>query len=207
MAVELQSVKTELEPGVDTRRAMRLLIVDDDVVQQELLKRAAARSGFEIVVAGSCGEAIRHLETEGFECVMLDLELADGDGIEVCKAMVRTKYSGALIIISGTDSRRRSSARAYARSLGIVAQGLPKPVDLSSLRVVQPGQGHPGPARDPRLGRRLCRPHQGSASCGGYPRRTLAPPSTGSVTPVTKLASSEARNSAALATSQPVPIF
>src|SRR5215467_7673386 len=33
------------------------------------------------------------------------------------------------------------------------------------------------------------------------PRRTLAPPSTGSVTPVTKLASSDARNSAALATS------
>ena len=40
-----------------------------------------------------------------------------------------------------------------------------------------------------------------------YPRRTLDPPSTGSVTPVMKLASSEARNSAALATSQPVPIF
>src|SRR5450432_2458736 len=40
-----------------------------------------------------------------------------------------------------------------------------------------------------------------------YPRRTLEPPSTGNVTPVMKLASSEARNNAALATSQPVPIF
>ncbi|MEO8318005.1 MAG: response regulator [Bradyrhizobium sp.] len=135
MAVNPRSAQTELGPGVDTRRAMRLLIVDDDIVQQELLKRAAGRSGFEIVVAGSCSEAIRHLETNGFECVMLDLELADGDGVEVCKTMVRTNYSGALIIISGTDSRRRSSARAYAKSLGIKAQGLPKPVDLSSLRV------------------------------------------------------------------------
>src|SRR5213080_453213 len=36
---------------------------------------------------------------------------------------------------------------------------------------------------------------------------TLAPPSTGRVTPVMKFASSEARNRAALATSQPVPIF
>src|SRR4029077_4713172 len=40
-----------------------------------------------------------------------------------------------------------------------------------------------------------------------YPRLTLAPPSTGSVTPVMKFASSDARNSAALATSQAVPIF
>src|SRR5262245_24831466 len=39
------------------------------------------------------------------------------------------------------------------------------------------------------------------------PRRTLAPPSTGSVTPVMKLASSEARNNAALATSHAVPIL
>src|SRR6187549_1872921 len=40
-----------------------------------------------------------------------------------------------------------------------------------------------------------------------YPRLTLAPPSTGKVTPVMKLASSDARNSAALATSHPVPIL
>ncbi len=109
MAVDPQSTRTDLEPGV-TRRPLRLLIVDDDVVQQELLKRAAGRSKFEITLAGSCGEAIRHLETDGFDCVILDLELADGDGVEVCSAMVRTGYSGALIIISGTDSRRRQPA-------------------------------------------------------------------------------------------------
>jgi hypothetical protein len=38
------------------------------------------------------------------------------------------------------------------------------------------------------------------------PTRTSAPPSTGSATPVMKLASSEARNSAAFATSHAVPI-
>jgi two-component system chemotaxis response regulator CheY len=134
MAIDPQSTTTDLEPGV-TRRPLRLLIVDDDVVQQELLKRAAGRSKFEITIAGSCGEAIRYLETDSFDCVILDLELADGDGVEVCSAMVRTGYAGALIIISGTDGRRRSAARNYARSLGIEAQGLPKPVDLASLRV------------------------------------------------------------------------
>src|SRR5882724_9914912 len=40
-----------------------------------------------------------------------------------------------------------------------------------------------------------------------HPILTSAPPSTGSATPVMKLASSEARNSAALATSQAVPIL
>src|SRR5882724_3624345 len=40
-----------------------------------------------------------------------------------------------------------------------------------------------------------------------HPILTSAPPSTGSATPVMKLASSEARNNAALATSQAVPIL
>jgi two-component system chemotaxis response regulator CheY len=134
MSIDPQTTRTDLELGT-ARGPLRLLIVDDDIVQQELLKRAAGRSRFDMTVAGSCGEAIRLLESDGFDCVILDLELADGDGVDVCKAMVRVGYSGALIIISGTDSRRRSAARTYARSLGIEAQGLPKPVDFASLRV------------------------------------------------------------------------
>src|SRR5712671_6225944 len=45
------------------------------------------------------------------------------------------RVAGAPITISGTPARRRAAARAYARSLGIEAQGLPKPVDLASLRI------------------------------------------------------------------------
>jgi two-component system chemotaxis response regulator CheY len=89
VAIDPRSTRTNIEPGV-TRRPLRLLIVDDDVVQQELLKRAAGRSKFEVTLAGSCGEAIGYLEADGFACVVLDLELADGDGVEVCSAMVRT---------------------------------------------------------------------------------------------------------------------
>jgi two-component system chemotaxis response regulator CheY len=49
--------------------------------------------------------------------------------------MADINYAGAVIIVSGTESCRRSTARAVARSVGIDAQSLPKPVDLSSLRV------------------------------------------------------------------------
>src|ERR1700726_3420496 len=46
----------------------------------------------------------------------------------------------------------------------------------------------------------------GRQAAVNQPTRTSAPPSTGSATPVMKLASSEARNSAAFATSHAVPI-
>jgi hypothetical protein len=46
----------------------------------------------------------------------------------------------------------------------------------------------------------------GPPGCVNQPTRTSAPPLTGSATPVMKLASSDARNSAAVATSHAVPI-
>jgi len=133
MPIDLQSLTIELSAPGEGRGPLRLLIVDDDVVQQELLKRTAARSGYQVILASSCREAIRSIRSESFDCVILDYELEDSD--DVCKVMAETNYAGSIIIISGTEAARRSAARAFARSLGIAAQGLPKPVDLASLRV------------------------------------------------------------------------
>ena len=135
MPVDLQLLTIQLSLPDEGRGPLRLLIVDDDVVHQELLKRAAGRAGYEISVAASCREAIGWIQSESFDCVILDLELEDGDGTDVCKVMAETNYMGSIIIISGTEAARRSAARAFARSLGIEAQGLPKPVDLASLRI------------------------------------------------------------------------
>jgi two-component system chemotaxis response regulator CheY len=74
--------------------------------------------------------------SESFDCVIPDLKLEDGDGLDVCGMLARTNYTGSTIFIDGADSARRSAARAFARSVGIEAQGLPKPVDLASLRVL-----------------------------------------------------------------------
>jgi two-component system chemotaxis response regulator CheY len=119
----------------EDRHPLRLLIVDDDPVQRELLRRVAMRAGYEVVSASSCREAVALVRSGSFDCVSLDLNLDDGDGIDVCKAMARRKYAGSVIIISGAGADRRSAARAYAKSAGITTRGLPKPVDYSSLRV------------------------------------------------------------------------
>ena len=124
-----------LDSQTEKRGPLRLLIVDDDVVQRELLQRASRLAGCETVLAPSCAEAVRLVRSMPFDCVILDLELEDGDGVDVCRAMADINYVGAVIIVSGTESCRRSTARAVARSVGIEAQSLPKPVDLSSLRV------------------------------------------------------------------------
>jgi two-component system, chemotaxis family, chemotaxis protein CheY len=135
MSIDAQAGAGEPGPKIDVRHPPRLLVVDDDLFQQDLLGRAARLAGFDVLVASSCSQAVRLLHSTSLDCVILDLKLEDGDGIDICREMVAAKYCGALIIVSGTEGTRRSAARAYARSVGIEAQGLPKPVDVSSLRV------------------------------------------------------------------------
>jgi two-component system chemotaxis response regulator CheY len=48
--------------------------------------------------------------------------------------MAEAKFAGTVVVISGMNAAR-VAARAYARSLGIEPQSLPKPVDLAALRI------------------------------------------------------------------------
>ncbi len=126
------------QPGLvagGERRSLQLLIVDDDATQRALIALAAKHAGHSITFANSCSEAIKQIQAARFDCVTLDLMLEDGEGIEVVRALAATGYCGSVIVISGTDAARRTEARAFARSLGMELQSLPKPVDFAALRI------------------------------------------------------------------------
>jgi two-component system chemotaxis response regulator CheY len=122
-------------PDDGARRSLQLLVVDDDAAQRILISLAAKHAGHAVTLAQSCSEAIRQIQTVQFDCVTLDPQLEDGDGVEVLKAMANAKFAGSVIVISGMNAARRIAARSYARSLGIELQSLPKPVDLAALRI------------------------------------------------------------------------
>jgi two-component system chemotaxis response regulator CheY len=117
------------------RRALQLLVVDDDASQRTLISLAAKQAGHAVTVVATCSDAIREVRNKRFDCVTLDLMLEDGDGTEVLKAISDSRFAGSVIVISGMDAARRIAARLYARSLGIDLQSLPKPVDLAALRI------------------------------------------------------------------------
>jgi len=126
------------QPGLSDngeRRALQLLVVDDDAAQRTLISLAAKQAGHAVTVVATCRDAICEIRKRRFDCITLDLMLEDGDGTEVLKAVADAKFAGSVIVISGMDAARRIAARLYARSLGVDLQSLPKPVDLAALRI------------------------------------------------------------------------
>ena len=64
-----------------------VLIVDDEPGVREGLVRAVASKGHRTVAAASLGEARAALEREELDCVLLDVRLRDGDGLDLLREM------------------------------------------------------------------------------------------------------------------------
>ncbi|MGB0911704.1 MAG: response regulator [Nitrospirales bacterium] len=69
---------------------MRLLLVDDDVVNRLILRESLEGEGYDLVEAGDGEEAWKYLETEGdsFSVVLLDQMMPKLDGLSVLNRMM-----------------------------------------------------------------------------------------------------------------------
>jgi two-component system, sensor histidine kinase and response regulator len=80
----------------ETHRAGRLLLVEDNPVNQTLAQRLLERRGHTVVVANNGREALAMLEQEangGFEVVLMDVQMPQMGGFE-CTAILREKEQG-----------------------------------------------------------------------------------------------------------------
>jgi two-component system, OmpR family, response regulator RegX3 len=66
-----------------------VLLVEDESSIAEPFAQALARNGFEPLLAGTAGEALRLARENQPDVVLLDLTLPDGDGRDVCRELRR----------------------------------------------------------------------------------------------------------------------
>jgi adenylate cyclase len=83
-------------------RTGRLLIVDDESSNRELLRRWLARSGYEVSEASGGRAALQMIEDQTFDLVLLDVMMPDIDGIETLEAIRRTRSVSELPVIMAT---------------------------------------------------------------------------------------------------------
>jgi CheY-like chemotaxis protein len=111
-----QESLTQMEPiGASRHRARRILIVDDDEGQVEVLATRFKRQGFQTVTATRGRDGIKRAREDGPHLVLLDLRLPDIDGMQVCRELTDDPATCSLpvIILSGMerpDIIRRSRA-------------------------------------------------------------------------------------------------
>ncbi|KIZ41634.1 MULTISPECIES: EAL domain-containing response regulator [Rhodopseudomonas] len=122
---------------------VRVLIVDDDVIQSVIISGVCAAIGYDARVASSFQVAEEFIRTEPFDCITIDLSLGDRDGIGLLQLIARLDPVPRVVVISGCESRILNATVRMAHAAGIVdAISLPKPIPLGLLReaLMSPGR-------------------------------------------------------------------
>jgi DNA-binding NtrC family response regulator len=108
---------------------LRLLFVDDE---EELVSTVVERlelRGVDAVGVTSGDEALRRLQDEAFQVVVIDVKMPGIGGLEVLRTINRRNPEIKVVLMTGHGSAEDSE---IGRRLGAVAY-LQKPVDLEDL--------------------------------------------------------------------------
>lgn len=109
----------------------KVLIVDDEPDNIELLARRLTRRGFAVVSATSALEGISKAEAEQPDVILMDIKMPQVDGLEATRRLKANPATRAIPIITLT-AHAMPEDRALALAAG-AEEYESKPVDLARL--------------------------------------------------------------------------
>ena len=108
--------------------APTILVVDDQPINVQLLKRKLEREGIQVSAAYNGAEALQLVKREKPDLILLDVMMPDMDGIEVCQRLQADEATRSIPIIFVTA---RTSKEGKIEGLGVGAVDyITKPIDL-----------------------------------------------------------------------------
>ncbi len=108
---------------------MKLLIVEDEPQLREIMVRTLQREHYVVEQAADFHAAMDKLSAYDYDCILLDIMLPGGSGLELLAEVKRRRMSAGVIILSARDSL---DDRIEGLELG-ADDYLPKPFHLAEL--------------------------------------------------------------------------
>lgn len=107
-----------------------ILLVDDDEVLRQVLRRVLTRDGYTVTEAGSVAQALERAREQPPALALLDLQLPDGDGVELARKLEEQIGRFPLILLTAYPLRLRDEPELTRGFVHV----LTKPLNLDDLR-------------------------------------------------------------------------
>jgi signal transduction histidine kinase/DNA-binding response OmpR family regulator len=114
------------------QKLRRLLIVEDDPVQQESLRQLLETRDVETVPVRTAAECLEQLRVNSFDCMVLDLNLPDQSGLQLLERISREdRYSfPPVIVYTGRELSLEEEQALRRHSKSIIVKGAKSPERL-----------------------------------------------------------------------------
>jgi two-component system sensor histidine kinase/response regulator len=120
----------------ETRRKLRILLAEDNKVNQLLAARLLSKRGHTVVIAGTGTEALAALDeagSGGFDLILMDVQMPDMDGFEATGIIrAREQSSGAHLPIVAMTASAMKGDRERCLAAGMDGY-VSKPIDVDRL--------------------------------------------------------------------------
>lgn len=112
-----------------------VLVIDDDPLFADFLKRLLLRQGHRPVGVDSATDAIRILQALKFDLIITDVVMPEMDGIEFIRALRGLPAPPPVVAVTGSDLNENGTIGRIMKALGALAV-LPKPLEQPVLEAL-----------------------------------------------------------------------
>lgn len=113
---------------------LKILTVDDNDTQRQMMTELLGRAGFQVTTAATGNEAISRSVMDTPDVILLDVNLPDISGYEVCRQIMADVKTASIPIVFFTGEMN-GAAKNHADMAGAAAF-LTYPVEVSHLKTV-----------------------------------------------------------------------
>lgn len=111
--------------------AKRILIVDDDEMVRIALNELLRPEGYEVIIVSSGKDAIKKIDENNYDLLMLDIIMPEMDGFELCrKIRERENYRETPIVFLTAKSREEDKTEGLDAGANLF---LSKPISPDKL--------------------------------------------------------------------------
>ncbi len=132
-SVEAQAVRRDEQPQ-NVTKSLRVLVADDNLVNQKVAQRMLERLGHTVALANNGKEALAAIETTSFDLVMMDVQMPEMDGFEATQKIRQWEAGKTHIPIIALTAHAMDSHREECLAVGMDSF-LAKPILLESLKL------------------------------------------------------------------------
>ena len=101
----------------------KILVVDDDPTARLLMRATLTRAGFEVGVAEGGREALRRFALDHFDMVLLDVEMPDMDGLNLCSVLrAQAGETLPIVMVTGLDDVKSVEAAFAAGATDFISK-------------------------------------------------------------------------------------